>query len=313
MTLAILSHLLEAQAGVVTRRQAELLGATAADLRRLVRRRELARVHPGTYVNHTGPPTWLQRAWAAVLHAEPAALCHASAIRAADGPGRVGWNDSVIHVAVSADRRLRGVRGVRIHRLTRLDEWTLWNTGPPRVRTEHAVLDVSAEAAGEHEAIAVLADAVQSRRTTAARLRAAIEEHPSLRRRAFLADVLADVDHGACSVLEVGYLRQVERAHGLPHAERQVRDSTRGPLYRDVEYTGHGLVVELDGRLFHDSARGRHADLVRDLDAAVAGKRTVRVGWGQVFGDPCRTAESLARLLGAAGWSGATTRCVRCS
>ena len=44
-------------------------------------------VHPGVYVNHTGELTWLQRAWAAVLFAWPAALSHDSALRAADGPG----------------------------------------------------------------------------------------------------------------------------------------------------------------------------------------------------------------------------------
>ncbi|MGN0062710.1 MAG: hypothetical protein ACI379_00590 [Nocardioides sp.] len=199
-----------------------------------------------------------------------------------------------------------------MHRLVRLDETVLWNAGPPRVRTEHALIAVAGRATDELGAIAVLADAVQARRTTARRLAAALAEHPNVRRRPFLAGVLDDVDAGACSVLEVGYLRDVEQAHGLPRAQRQVRASARGPLYRDVVHLPYDLVVELDGRLFHDTARGRHADLVRDLEAAVSGLRTVRVGWGQVFGDPCRTARAVAQLLQASGWTGTPRRCGRC-
>jgi hypothetical protein len=41
---------------------------------------------PGVYVNHTGDPTWLQRAWAGVLYYWPAALAGASAMRVTAGP-----------------------------------------------------------------------------------------------------------------------------------------------------------------------------------------------------------------------------------
>ena len=61
------SEILAAQHGVVSRAQALARGLAPHDLRRLVRRRELAVLHPGVYVDHTGEPTWLQQAWAAVL------------------------------------------------------------------------------------------------------------------------------------------------------------------------------------------------------------------------------------------------------
>ncbi len=54
--------------------------------------------------------------------------------------------------------------------------------------------------------------------------------------------VLRDVDAGACSVLEHGYLTLVERAHHCPRHRRQVRDSHRGPLYRDVVYEEYAQV-----------------------------------------------------------------------
>jgi hypothetical protein len=109
------------------------------------------------------------------------------------------------------------------------------------------------------------------------------------------------------------YLTLVERPHGLPRAGRQVRDSARGPVYRDVLYRRLGQVVELDGRLFHDSARLRDADLDRDLAAAADGLSTVRIGWGQVFERSCRTAWLIAALLRERGWAGAPASCPRCT
>ena len=98
-------------------------------------------------------------------------------------------------------------------------------------------------------------------------------------------------------MLEHGYLTRVERPHGLGPARRQVSDRLgAGAIYRDVLYAG-GLVVELDGRLFHDTTAQRDKDLDRDLDAAVAGNDTVRLGWGQVYDRACWTASRVARLL----------------
>jgi hypothetical protein len=80
-------------------------------------------------------------------------------------------------------------------------------------------------------------------------------------------------------------------------------------MYRDVSYLRYGLLVELDGRLFHDTVHQRDRDLDRDLDAAVDGRATVRLGWDQVYGRPCRTAGAIGRILQARGWNGAPVRC----
>lgn len=309
-----LADLLSLQSGVVSRRQAQERGLADHDLRRLVRRRELVVVHPGVLVSHTGPMTWLQRAWAGTLAVGPAALSHGSAVRAIEGPGRRDRDDSgPIHVAVDRHRRVEAPRGVRVHRMAGLDSRVVWNASPPRVRAEEALVDLAASAQDDWRAIETIASAVQSRLTTAARIRGALQGRERIARRAFIAGVLDDVEQGACSVLEHGYLTRVERAHGLPRAERQVRDSVRGPVYRDVDYGRFGLLVELDGRLFHDSATARDRDLDRDLDAAVAGRDTVRVGWGQVFDRGCLTAMRIGRLLEVRGWSGALTECPACT
>lgn len=199
-----------------------------------------------------------------------------------------------------------------LHHLTDLENKVLWTSCTPRVRLEHAVVDVAAEARTELRAIATLADAVQGRLTTPARLRTALGSRNRIARRTLLGAVLTDLDAGACSALEHGYLTRVERPHSLPTAGRQVRDSLRGPVYRDVEYADLGLVVELDGRLFHDSATARDLDLDRDLDTAVSGRLTVRLGWGQVFDRPCLTAASVGSIARQRGWVGDLSACPHC-
>lgn len=114
-------------------------------------------------------------------------------------------------------------------------------------------------------------------------------------------------------MLEWGYLNRVERAHGLPSASRQVlRRTAGGKQYRDIEYDPFGLVVELDGRLGHDSWEAENRDADRDLDDAAAGKLSIRLRWQQVFGAPCRTAERLEQVLHARGWTGNLRRCRSC-
>lgn len=88
------------------------------DIRRLLRRNEWARVHDGVYVDDTGPLSRLQRAWAAVLYAAPAALCLESAL---------SDEGSVIHVGVARKRTsLAEPPGVRIYHFVHLEERVLW-------------------------------------------------------------------------------------------------------------------------------------------------------------------------------------------
>lgn len=306
---AAFEALVRQQSGVVSRRQVVELGGHPHDLRALVRRREFFRVHPGVYVNHATNPTWLQRSWAAVLGAWPAALWGPSAMRAVDGPGRTDADDRVIHVAVAGERNLVEPPGVRIHRVDALELRVQWNTSPPRVRYDEAALDVALRTTSEFDAVAALARGLQTRHTTATRLREVLAARPRVPHRGWLDAVLRDLETGSCSVLEQAYLERVERAHGLPVASRQVADDSRQKLvYRDAEYAG-GLIVELDGRLFHDSATTRDADMERDLDAATDGRRTIRLSWGQVVERGCSTAGKVGQVLALHGWSGFVQPC----
>ena len=307
--LVRMQHLLDDQAGVVSRRQLHAAGLQDHDICRLTRRRELTTVHPGVYVNHTGDPSWLQRAWAGVLYAWPAALSGDSALRAAEGPGRTSRSEQNIHVAVDHRRKVRPRTGITIERRVDLGQNVLWNLGPPRIRYEDATIDVALSAPNDTGAIAVLASACGGRRTTASRLAATVAARSRVPRRAWISAVLRDVAQGTCSVLEHGYLDRVERPHGLPSARRQLRAAgPGGTVYRDAELPGL-IIVELDGRLFHDSTTARDRDLERDLDAALEARATVRLGWGQVFERPCSTAAKIAHLLALRGWAGQPHPC----
>lgn len=301
-----MDRFLQPQSGVVARRQLRVLGLGDQDVRRLIRRRELVAIHPGVYIRHTGTQAWIEHAWAGVLWASrfaadgtpsAAALCQESALRAVSGPGARDRHDLPIHVIVDGGRALRGREQVLVHRSRHFAQRVV-PTSPPRVRFEDAVLDVALAAQDRVSALGVLAWAVGDRRTNAARILAVSRMRSRVEDRAWLENVLHDIDAGTCSVLEHGFISEVVRPHALRMPQLQQREETAiGVVYRDATFDG--VNIELDGRLYHSSFSRRDADLDRDLVAATLGQRTVRLGWGQVYRRPCRTAAALAALIGA--------------
>lgn len=237
-TRSAIWRILDEQDGVIARRQALDCGCTASQIRRLLRRREWAVVYQGIYVTHTGPPTWRQRAWAAVLDAYPAALCHRSVM---PDPGEM------IHILIDSDRKVTARPGVVVHRRPSLDPHVVWTVNPSKLRVHEAVLDMAATARTDMEAIACLADAVNARITAAPQLIAALAERSRIPRRALIRAVLTGIADGTCSVLEHRYLTHVERAHGLPRPIRQAPTAFGPPGRRDMDYPDWGVIVELDG------------------------------------------------------------------
>ncbi|MGH3353139.1 MAG: hypothetical protein ACRDPS_20920 [Nocardioides sp.] len=301
----LLASQLRMQDGVASYAQLIAGGVTRIDIERRLRRNELRRVHPRVYAGHTGPLTWTQRAWAAVLYAEPAFLCW---ISLEQPKGRDAGDP--IHVAIDKSRRVRPQDGLVIHRLADLAPRTYGGT-PPRLNVEDNALMMAHEARKEVDAIAAFAQVASRTYVTAATLRAALERYPSLRRRSLIAGMIDDLEAGTHSVLEHGYLAKVERPHGLPAGKRQaLRVGPSGSQFRDVEYAAYGLVVELDGALGHESWRDQARDADRDLDdLAQLGSVTARLRWHQVFDTPCRTAARVGKILARNGWPGPVRRC----
>lgn len=297
--------LLDDQSGTVARQQLVARGIADHEIRRWVRRRELARVHRGVFVNHTGDLTWLQSAWCAVLATsafddagEPtgSALARESALRLLDGPGSRIAEDVRLQVVIDNSRFISGPAEIALERCRHLNERVTYRSGLPCVRYEEALIDV-ATGLGKWDSFALLANAVTGRKTTVERLADAADRRNWMHQRDWFMQVVDDVGNGTCSVLERGFVTEVLRPHALPRPRQQSREVTPiGVAYRDALFGE--VVVELDGRAFHADSDRRDADLDRDLVAALAGLQTVRLGWGQIYGRPCQTALFLARLLG---------------
>ena len=209
--------------------------------------------------------------------------------------------------------RIVQVPGVHARRMADLEHRLHPLSAPPRIMLEHAAIDVAARKHDAAAAFQVLADACQTRETSAAEIAAVLRARPRVRGKQQLLALLDDLADGACSVLEREYLL-LERRHGLPHGVRQRRDQPGDrPFYRDVAYERFGLIVELDGRPFHDTAGARDRDYARDLDTAVGSDElTVRLTYGQVFRDGCATMGKVAALLGRRGWADPFLRCPGC-
>jgi predicted transcriptional regulator of viral defense system len=304
---ARLLALAEAQGGVITLGQAGDLGVGPWAARRLAQER-WQRMAPGVFYLGLGAPPWPAQAWAGLLLGGPRARLAGDS--AAHLHGLEQEVPSTVEVLVPLDRQVR-------------DRWPwVFHRERPGVRdprsvgklsrttVEDTVLDLVDRATTAGEVQALVAGAVQQRRTTVPRLRRAAAGRARLRHRRLVEALLGDVALGAETALEIAYLHKVERAHGLPRGVRQHR-AGHGPAVRDVLYEGFGVVVELDGRLGHEGM-GRFRDMERDNAAAVAGEDTLRFGWHDVDDRCCQAAFQLGAVLARRGWDEEPRRCARC-
>ena len=269
----VLDEILRRQHGVITRAQALACGLTPGFLRHQVNARRWRRLRPGIFATFTGPLPRPARLWAAVLAAgRGACLSHESAAELQ------GLADPVepIHITVPGDRTVRRIPGVRIHRSARVAASVHPVREPPQTRIEETVLDLTQTAPDLTTAYDWIARAVGARRTTPRLLLAALARRPKMRRRRELREGLGDVAAGCLSVLERSYRRDVELAHGLPRADRQVPVATRRRRnYLDARYREYTTRVELDGRAAHPYGQ-RFRDMKRDNAGVRAGDATLR-------------------------------------
>jgi hypothetical protein len=306
-----LLELVRVQAGMITRQQASLAGMAESSVRSKVVTGHWRHILPRVYATFTGPMTRDASLWAALLYAgKGAQLSHETAaeiLRLTD------QRSALIHVTIPAERRVRPVRGVVIHRSSYLEAgWRFARGVPPHTWTEETITDLVDAAANFDNAVGWVTAGFQRNLAAEARLRQVMAERKKLRWRDRLDEIIPMAAAGAHSPLEYRYDRDVERAHGLPPARRQVpfvkADGTRG--YRDRCYDQFGLVIELDGKRFHDEDSGaRDRDRRRDNDAAVTTGATLRYGWDDVTRTPCETAAQLFAALRARGYRGPLKPC----
>jgi len=245
--------------------------------------------------------------WGAVLRAgENAVLSHATAAeiwKLSDEPS------ASFHVSVPKQSGPLIIPGVVLHYSSRLPSARHPARLPPQTTLEETVLDLADVSRTAEDAVAWAIKACQRRLSTPDRITAALADRNRARWRRDLTDAVTEVRTGVHSPLELRYLRDVERRHSLPRADRQAVTIRRGARqYADVRYTQYGVVVELDGVLAHP-AETRKYDSRRDNANTLDGFQTLRYGWVPVAYHACAVALEVADLLRKRGWEGFLQRC----
>jgi very-short-patch-repair endonuclease len=292
---AKVNELASRQLGLITRAQLLRLGLGGKAIgHRLTTGRLVAR-HRGVYTLGPGPLTDLAR-WTAAVWAcgEGTALSHPSA--AAHARMADEEDPGVVHV--STTRHLRGSRGrdvrIVVHQVRHLDPVDVaWNGHIRVTRVPRIYVDEADRLS--YAALRALVD--QQRRIDPVAIRAAQARSPNRRGAANLTRLLERDEPHSRSVLERRYLALCA-AHGIRRPDGlNVR---RAGYDVDAVYEAERLVVELDGRAYHERRAQMAADRRRDADLQIAGFRVLRLVWDQFGpGDEVVTARLVRALLGA--------------
>ncbi len=300
-------RLLRLQHGVLSRRQALSLGADPNSIGTRLRSGRWQPLYHGVYATFTGEPGREAKLWAALLRVGPAAIL--SHLTAAELDGLTDRAGDTIHLTVPRYQHVRRTPGIVIHRCDRV--WSARHPSriPPRTRIEETVLDLAEEARTADDAFGWLMRGCGKRLTTQPRLATAMGARKKMRRRGLLTVALPDIGDGVHSPLEYRYVRDVERAHGLPAAQRQEPVIIGGRRrYLDNLYRPYGVGIELDGKAAHP-VEERWRDIYRDNAAAEAGIEILRYSGADVTERPCQVAAQLAKVLSQRGWPSTLRRC----
>lgn len=302
----------EAQAGAVSRPQMLDAGDSSSTVSRRLRDGRLRLELPGVYVVTGAPDTVAQRRWiallatgpGAVLSFETAARIHRLSAVAVDGP-------TVLTVRHSGWQRLPGIT---VHQLNDLAaEHVVEIDGMPVTTLERTIVDLAAVWRRGRLRMAV-EDAVAAKRTTDAEIGGCLRSvarrgKPGVRN---LTAVLDDRGPGTAppaSQLERDFFALVRRS-SLPEPHRQYplprRDGVRN--LSDAAWPEVKLIVEVDGRRWHQRLADMKRDRDRDMQAAAVGWQVVRLLHEHVVGAPEETIRELldvyavraAQLNGAA-------------
>ena len=210
------SQCLEAQAAAIARRQGRDVGVDPETMRSRVRSGRWQRLQRGVYAAFSGEPA-----------RETSTLGGPAPSRSRCGPeppdsSRAARPDRRAELRSSPSRSRRPGRparakipGVVIHRSDAILRTTHPAMLPPCTRVEDTVLDLIQIAPTFDDAYAWICRAVGRRRTTADRIRHAMDARKKMRWRRELIVALGDAGEGALSLLEYRYVHRVERPHGL--------------------------------------------------------------------------------------------------
>ncbi|NYG07664.1 hypothetical protein BJ986_002151 [Phycicoccus badiiscoriae] len=308
-----LRRLADSQCDLLTRRQCLAAGMSPDALAWRVSSGRWSRVHEGVFLTAPGRRDWHGRAVAALLQA-----CSGGPVADAALGGRSAaylWGIDArpprqIELLIPEPRRVTPPAGVRVRRVSRFDSVVHETAYPWRSTVAATVLDVAA-LGSPLDALSIAARAVQMELVGAGELSQELGARAGHRHSKVLRRALGDVATGAESGAEVLYIRDVERAHGLPTATRQTASDQGSRRRHDNEYRPYGVIVEVDGRLGHEQWADRVKDGRRDRQLLAEARLTTRIFFADVAVEPCRTALEVGAILAGRGWMGQLRRCRR--
>jgi hypothetical protein len=285
-----LAKLAAAQASTFSRAQAIAhdLNDHAAEVR--VRRGWLTIEAPGVYGLVGVAPSWRRSLWIAHLAVGP--LSWLSHQAAAAILGVEGFPRGPVVLTAKHPNHVR-VRGAVIHQSTDINErWVMTKPGWPPMTTG-ARLFVDLAAVCRYLRLLTALDTARSAgivtiEDVAVALQAlARRGKPGVRVLARVLDELGPKEPIPVSVLERMLFGQLERA-GLPRPIKQFplpgRQAIRGCA--DGGYTDAMMILEADGRRWHDRLRDLKRDRERDNEATRAGYVTLRFLHEWITSDP---------------------------
>jgi hypothetical protein len=297
--------LIDLQDGVLARWQLSECAHDLSAIDTYVRRGHWRTLYRGIYATYRGASTRKSILWAAVLRCGPQAIL--SHVTAAELDQVVATESGAVHVTVPLQTHprfggaeFRALPPIVPHRSSRLETTRRPAKTPPRTRLPETILDLADVSESFDKAFGWLSVACGGRRVKPDQLRDAALARPRLRWRSAILGALDDVAQGVHSNLELKYLTDVERAHGLPTATRQAQQQRDArSAYLDNLYEEFGVCVELDGLAAHP-AETRWDDIRRDNFFATRGIITLMGTW-QATTDHHQGPEPSAQSVGPAG------------
>ena len=276
---------------MITTAQLERAGFGRTQITRRVAGGWLVRVHVGVYRLGPYPGPW-GRETAALLACGPdAVLSHWTAARIHGLTDRGGTD---IHVSIAG--RLAGrVAGIRPHRASRLPPRDVVVKHGVRVTTPARTLLDLAAVTPRDLVERLTEEALVQRVVTESEIRATVAQaagRPGVRK---LREVIDLLDEPSFTRSEgEKRLRSLLRSAGLPLPLTNVK---RAGWEVDAVWDAQRLVVEVDGRKFHDTGPQFERDRRKDADLVLAGFRVLRFTWRRLTREPAEVVAIIAAAL----------------
>jgi len=276
------------QYGVFARFQLLALGIEPTLIKRRLRSGHWIRLAPGVYGLPGHRDTWDQRLWVTYLAAgEQSFVCR----DAAAASFRVeGFPKQALTVVVLHPQNLR-VAGATVHQTRYLPRhhWLMFN-GRRTTTLARTLVDLAATTSRLRLDLAYESAIVSDHLTYAKMSRCFFELlHPGRKGMTKLASILDDRGPGsvpAASELERILFEVCGRVQLEP--VRQFPLPGRGEVtgFVDAAFVEAKLILEADGRRWHDRVATQRKDRARVNAAARVGWQTLRFGWEELTSDP---------------------------